>query len=331
MALTMEGKPIEECFLCYAKTLDDNRYSKTLDGGTKENPISHWGHSAQRHRTSEENWKNPLKWDRAAERYPDECAKCSARLNAKAQKMIGNTSCPSQRNAAGDFDSSAPRCGGKILRNVRPRVFCLSLGDWLDDENVPIEWLADLLAVIHATPHLDWLLLTKRPQNWRDRIATAMVWIVGNTGEVKAIDWLQGWADGEAPANVWIGVSAGADQAAALAIPARIHFLSCEPMLRPLDTTHAAEFDMIIFGGESGNMKHENPKKRPRPCNMDWIRFGVEFCREHGIAPFVKQMGSNCRWTGVGESFAFKDRKGEDPAEWPEDLRVREFPTVEVA
>lgn len=46
----------------------------------------------------------------------------------------------------------------------RPRVFCLSLGDWLDEE-VPIEWLRDLLILIHETPNLDWLLLTKTCQD----------------------------------------------------------------------------------------------------------------------------------------------------------------------
>lgn len=217
-------------------------------------------HGAQRVRTSASTWKQPLTWNRKAER-----------------------------------------------EGTRPRVFCLSLGDWLDDE-VPIDWFIDLLALIDATPHLDWLLLTKRPQNFEPRMRQVQ----------SALDLCGGWVDGFAPPNVWIGVSAGADQAAALAIPAKIHFLSCEPMLRPLDTTHAAKFDWIIFGGESG--------KKARQCDQDWIREGVQFCREHGVAPFVKQMGSASRWSGVAESFRFKDSHGGDWEEWPEDLRVREFP-----
>jgi len=53
---------------------------------------------------------------------------------------------------------------------VRPRVFCASLADWLDDE-VPLEWLADLLGLISQTTNLDWLMLTKRPENWADRLS----------------------------------------------------------------------------------------------------------------------------------------------------------------
>src|SRR5438309_1214907 len=45
---------------------------------------------------------------------------------------------------------------------TRLRVFCASLADWLDDE-VPVEWLANLLKLIHQTPNLEWLMLTKRP------------------------------------------------------------------------------------------------------------------------------------------------------------------------
>ncbi len=203
----------------------------------------------------------------------------------------------------------------------RHRVFCLSLGDWLDDENVPIEWLAELLEMIHSTPHLDWLLLTKRPQNWTQRIFD-----VETLARPELSRFLSGWMTGaRPPANVWIGVSAGADQAAALAIPASIHFLSAEPMLGPLNTAHASGFDWIIFGGESG--------LRARKCDIAWIREGVRFCKANGIACFVKQLGANvvAHWetTDIDEIRNFptiRDKKGGDPAEWPEDLRVREFP-----
>jgi len=120
--------------------------------------------------------------------------------------------------------------------------------------------------------------------------------------------------------NIWIGVSAGADQAAALEIPARIHFLSCEPMLHPLDTTHAARFDWKIFGGESG--------AHARPCRTDWIREGVIFCRDYKIAAFVKQLGTRAQ-DPTGEPLRLRDSHGGDMSEWPEDLRVREFPVVE--
>lgn len=299
-------KVAPECAHCYAEQLDRNRFSKTMPGCSKESPISHWG-SGPRYRTSESNWKQPLAWDRAAAK-----------------------------------------------EGTRHRVFCASLSDWLDDENVPIEWLADLLALIHDTPHLDWLLLTKRPQNWLARMdAVGRLWACdGSYWETpEAIVYhslVCPWRAGNAPKNIWIGVSAGADQAAALAIPARIHFLSCEPMLHAMDETHAARFDWIIFGGESG--------KQARPMNIEWMRKGVDFCAENEIACFVKQMGAkpyfplrgNMMHRGtdemqfrskaksqfildVGEMKNFQvlaDSHGGDMEEWPEDLRVREFPAL---
>ncbi len=199
---------------------------------------------------------------------------------------------------------------------VRQRVFCASLGDWLDDE-VPIEWLADLLALIHATPRLDWLLLTKRPENWSGRIHQVFAQDV-----TFDLDWLSPWLDGKTPANIWIGVSAGADQEAALDIPARIHFLSCEPMLHALDTRHAARFDWVIFGGESG--------ANARRCYLQWIYAGLNFCKANRIAAFVKQLGAQPVWgfPNLQESEVAKlhDSHGGDWNEWPEDLRVREFP-----
>lgn len=209
----------------------------------------------------------------------------------------------------------------------RPRVFCLSLGDWLDDENVPIEWLADLLRVIHYTPNLDWLLLTKRPQNWRPRMYAVM----HNFMSVR--EMTSKWLANIPPANVWIGVSAGADQAAALAIPSRVHFLSCEPMLKPLNFEHARKFSWIIFGGESGN--------KARPCNIAWIDEGLGLCRTYKIPAFVKQLGAKpyyepvpahrveSRWPVVCDAehpLKLRDSHGGDMAEWPEDLRMRQFP-----
>jgi protein gp37 len=101
---------------------------------------AHWGKGAPRQRTSAANWKQPLKWNREAAEDVDD--------------------------ALHDFGAD------KYEAPQRPRVFCASLADWLDDE-VPIEWLADLLGLIHATPFLDWQLLTKRPENWMARIEQA--------------------------------------------------------------------------------------------------------------------------------------------------------------
>jgi len=99
----------------------------------------------------------------------------------------------------------------------------------------------------------------------------------------------------------------------------------------------AGVLDWVIVGGESG------PKARP--CNVEWIRDVVRQCQEAGVPCFVKQLGANvevCDIIDAADYFPglvklsparrpnarvhLADRKGGDPAEWPEDLRVREFP-----
>lgn len=94
--------------------------------------------------------------------------------------------------------------------------------------------------------------------------------------------------------------------------------------------------DWVIVGGESG--------PGARPCDVAWIRSIVEQCRAADVACFVKQLGAASivssqaqfsmlapigdptRWGRIEIPMVLKDRKGGDPAEWPEDLRVRQFP-----
>lgn len=244
--------------------------------------------------------------------------------------------------------------------NANPTVFP-SVCDWLDDE-VPIEWLARFLGLIYDTPNLNWLLLTKRPEVWNDRLEAAALWAHG--GPPQEGYWgscIEEWLGGDAPPNAWLGASAENQEWAdkripeLLKIPAVGRFLSVEPMLGPVDllrhcnrksTTdergfpiwkHVGCVDWVIWGGESGPCA--------RPCNVDWIRDGVRQCREVGVSPFVKQCGAHsvetiscddcdpCLGGRKDQCFAkylvcsgFHHPKGGDPAEWPSDLRVREFP-----
>jgi len=108
---------------------------------------------------------------------------------------------------------------------VRPRVFCASLADWLDPE-VPVAWLADLLALIQETPHLDWLLLTKRPQLWRWCMLGVLDTPIG-----ASLKMVRDWFEGVAPANIWIGATVENEKNTTripylLQIPARVRFLS---------------------------------------------------------------------------------------------------------
>ena len=176
-------------------------------------------------------------------------------------------------------------------------------------------------------------------------------------------NWLLGWENGETPINIWLGVSVEDQQRAderiseLLKIPAKVKFLSVEPLLGPIDLGHSfpcgyycdsgerfgdpwyghhdhsfwtpgrkPEVDWVIVGGESG------PKARP--CNIEWIRSIVGQCKAASVPCFVKQLGSNPQFEAEGTRGEgpmnciahFKHKKGGDPSEWPEDLRVREFP-----
>jgi protein gp37 len=203
--------------------------------------------------------------------------------------------------------------------HVRPRVFCASLADWLDDE-VDTEWLADLLRLIHSTPHLEWLLLTKRPQSWRSRME-AVKEIDGD----NAIAWNWTKSEPHIPYNVWIGTSVEdqtrADERipALLKIPARVRFLSCEPLLGPVDLafghpkwrtaeSYHAYIHWVICGGESGT--------NARPMHPDWARGLRDQCKAAGVPFLFKQWGE---WApGVAHLKRYNPAK---PAEYVNEVR----------
>lgn len=270
-------------------------------------------HGSERHRCAESTLKQPLAWNKE----PWVCLKCGI---------------------SWAIPGSHSDCDGEQF--CRARVFCLSLGDWLDNE-VPIEWLTDLLAMIHKCQNLDWQLLTKRPQNFKTRMALVLQYCDDELAEwLKQWTWSKENGYGNPPPNVWIGVSAGADQRAALDIPAKIHFLSCEPMIHEMDKTYANAFNWIIFGGES------EPGGEPRPFDVINLDRALKFCRENQIPAFVKQMGgapvfSHDRFddSGIvtagwrkdvtfpgGCTIKLGDGHGGDMEQWPERFRVREFP-----
>lgn len=183
---------------------------------------------------------------------------------------------------------------------IRRKVFCCSLADVFDSE-IDYSWRLDLFELIESTGYLDWLLLTKRPQNVAPMIAEL------------AVPMCELWdCEKVAPGNVWLGVSAGVDPAPMLKVPAVIHFLSCEPMLQKM-TGIDRRFDWVIFGGESG--------RNARFCDPEWIKLGVQLTEHIGAAPFVKQLGSNC-------GLNLKHTKGGEMAEWPIELQKRSFPRL---
>lgn len=236
--------------------------------------------------------------------------------------------------------------GGAHHGQPSPRVFP-SLCDWLDEEVSPA-WLADFMALVNLTPHLDWLLLTKRPENWRERIDAAAL---ASTPFHQR--WLVEWLKGNPPQNVWFGVSVEDQERAEervpmlSKIPAVVRWLSVEPMLGPLDlrlVSRATGFpkhitadgrciglpgpiDWIVVGGESG--------PGARPCHTGWIRDIVLGAQRADVPVFVKQLGARAvessMSTNEERELQLNHPKGGDPDEWPDAIRVRQFPNTQAS
>ncbi len=154
------------------------------------------------------------------------------------------------------------------LQDQRPaRVFCASMADVFEDNRTLDSERNKLWNLIEETPWLHWQLLTKRPEN-----ILAMV------------PWGESW-----PNNVWIGTSVENADAAEKRlpllreVPAAIRFLSCEPLIGPLDDIDLSGIHWLIAGGESG------PKHRP--LDISWVRALRDRCQEANIAFFFKQWG----------------------------------------
>lgn len=171
-----------DCKNCYAE-LD------TFPRRSRSKGLELWGPAAHRHVTSDDNWKKPLAWNRAA---------------AKAGE--------------------------------RHRVFCASIADVFEDREDLRKPRARLWDLIERTPNLDWLLLTKRPENalrlaeqaWRESLPPG----TSITADFRPKAWLP---------NIWLGTSVGTQATAderiphLLQVPARVRFLSCEPLLEEID------------------------------------------------------------------------------------------------
>ncbi|MDN7654348.1 phage Gp37/Gp68 family protein [Burkholderia multivorans] len=198
----------------------------------------------------------------------------------------------------------------------RQRVFCASLADVFDNA-VPDAWRADLFDLIWNTPHLDWLLLTKRIGNAGPMIARALE-LAG-----RNVNTLWPWA------NVWLGATivnqaeANRDVPTLLAVPARVRFLSMEPLLGPVNLAKSGALwsdmngnivdatarglrrvDWVIAGGESG--------PGARPMHPDWARSLRDQCAAAGVPFLFKQWG---KWA-PGENCGGPPTRTERVADW---------------
>ncbi len=258
------------------------------------------------------------------------------------------------------------------------RIFVNSLSD-LFHEDVPDEFIVRVYAVMIAASWHTFQILTKRPARRQvlryqaafcEAVVDNAAGLINKMRDRRSYNGTVNMARWHARAarNIHEGVSIE-DQASAteripllLRTPAAVRFLSCEPLLGPLNIDHLAlgrypditqfmqpipRVDWVIVGGESG--------PGARPCDVAWIRSIRDQCKAAGVPVFVKQLGGyvsdrndagfegdeptawpmdtdvddrNNEWEYQGARIRIRlnDRKGGDWDEWPEDLRVREWP-----
>jgi protein gp37 len=289
------------CANCYAAAM------------SKRNPVvlGEWGPDGTRIVASEPKWKLPLKWDREAKHAGVRAKVFCASIADVFEDWQG----PMKNRRGNEMEAEHLGSAGEppamiTMADVRHRLFRL----------------------IDCTPNLDWLVLTKRPENIRNLMPQHY-----EVGTHRIIGPRE---------NLWLGVSVENQEQAdkripeLLKIPARVRFLSCEPLLEPLELTvvgcprcghsknpwvpnyvvcqycgHEVEYpkelqriDWVIVGGESG------PKARA--CRTSWIRHVVVQCQESNVPCFVKQMGANV--TDRNDNIS-----GDEPTDWPEDTECK--------
>lgn len=347
------------------------------DAGSKRNPavLGVWGPHGRRVAGSEKYWYEPLIWNARAAVAGRRARVFALSLGDWLEDWGGPVHDTQKRRLLIDGDGVWRAEGTGLFVGVRDLT--------LDDVRLR------LLETIRRTEHLDWLLLSKRVGNWWLIVRRLFALLESyDTDEYEALGGLlANWLDGRPPANVWIGASVEdqrrADERvpALLKLPARVRFLSCEPLLEAVDltrldngadesydalraevttsrghsfrTSDTAPLDWVIVGGES-----DQGGQKARAFDLAWARSLRDQCKAAGVAFYMKQFGSyaydsdamaevpgarvamsieearspeglevlhNCLVAGAVHT---RDRAGEDPYEWPADLRVRELPAV---
>lgn len=159
----------------------------------------------------------------------------------------------------------------KPLRTLKPTVYFVNSMSDMFHENTPDDAIMDAFKVMNACPHHTFQVLTKRPSR--------MV--------KKTVELGLKWSD-----NIWAGCSIEQDKFAAprsrelLKVPAKLRFVSAEPLLGPLPSLDVADLDWVIAGGESGNAT------TVRPMAREWVRDLRDRCRAAGTPFFFKQWGA---------------------------------------
>jgi protein gp37 len=207
---------------------------------------------------------------RGCARVSEGCRHCYAEtLSKRNPKVLGTWGVDGARVMAAESYWRLPVKWNAEAAAVgeRRRVFCASLADVFEDRPDLVDARGRLWRLIHDTPQLDWLLLTKRPENVT----------------VMAPGWFWCW-----PANAWLGTTVENRDALRRIDHVRdsgapVVFLSIEPLLEDLGPVDLRGVSWVIVGGESGH--------GARPMYPEWARAIRDQCVAAGVPFFFKQWG----------------------------------------
>lgn len=241
---------------------------------------------------------NPI---RGCSRVSEGCRHCYAEQFARripayrdVVRLVG-----SEWRWTGDVQLVAEALDLPLRWRTPRRVFVNSMSD-LFHEKVDDVWLLRIFNVMWQAFDHTFQVLTKRPERMRHFMAET--W--------PRSGW---WANNWPPPNVWLGVSCEDDEAldarwpALRDTPAAVRFISAEPLLSCFEPPRSLALDWLILGCESG------PGRRNQSAYEGAARTMIQQAQAAAVPVFHKQMPVN-------------GRVSRDPAEWPEDLRVQEFP-----
>lgn len=255
---------------------------------------------------------------RGCAKISEGCANCyAAAMSVRNPKVLGTWGVDGERPLGNAAYWRQPYAWDRQATDAgeRRRVFCGSLMDFWEDRPDLVDPRYRALDAAYDCTKLDWLFLSKRPQNALPLLRRHYPAFWGAMRRQSVHNW-------------WFGCTVESYRRAVeripvlCEIPARVRFLSCEPLLEPLDLSPWLEkggIHWVIVGGESNQ-----GGEKARPFDLEWAEEIVEQCRQHGVACFVKQMGSRPVAAGLG--LKLKDRHGGDWDEWPDWMRVRQVP-----
>lgn len=322
------------------------------------------------------------------------CDNCYAVTMTKRLEAMGQEKYSGLVNIGKNHFNGVVKCHDDALliplKWKKPRkVFVNSMSD-LFHKDVPFEFIDKVFAVMALTPQHTYQVLTKRPERMAEYLNNGM-FEPGSTSVLDQIEEIVEQAGGDVDRlydaahdrktlrvyaigdtgdygcdiqmplpNVWLGTSVE-NQAAAderiphlLKCPAAVRFLSCEPLLGPVDLTRVdgnrstcettcmvnsltgnhtdmgrpcAETGVVhwvIAGGESG--------PGHRPMDLTWVSSLKDQCESAGVPIFIKQLGGTFYHSGYrnGDDDIHAGPKGGDweHHNFPDDLKIREFPEV---